>query len=338
MSKTSPLFTANELYTHICADCVNDLMFEMQTRYKDTKIALMIVCHYLDIYFSEELYESVKDNANFSFGNYTKLLNGTQYKAKNFTSSLMEILNKGLKGSQLIQEERELKWSATELQNKTDAINVIGYDPFEGYSEIDRKFLFNELIKYFDDDIADDTYKLSQVLQIVNNNNQIRQYDLIISSLNPLIESAKIKDLNGLKSNLVSSNDKIAKENEISVKNRSNKEVGKSTLGFLQKKLRTLNIKKAEADYYDQLRSEGTQWAIDMSHKSVLANALFDENDKQEIFTKQREKLIKIQQLLDDETEKSRQLQVELDIAKSLHTRAETPRALAVGVSVKGSD
>lgn len=318
MSKTSPLFTANELYTHICADCINDLMFEMQTRYKDTKIALMIICQYLDVYFSEELYESIKDNANFSFGNYTKLLNGTQYKAKNFTSSLMEILNKGLKGSQLIQEERELKWSATELQNKTDAINVIGYDPFEGYSEIDRKFLFNELIKYFDDDITDDNFKLSQIIQIVNNNNQIRQYDLIISSLNPLVESAKIKDLNGLKSNLVSSNDKIAKENEISVKNRSNKEVGKSTLGFLQKKLRTLNIKKAEADYYDQLRSEGTQWAIDMSHKSVLANALFDENDKQEIFTKQREKLIKIQQLLDDETEKSRQLQVELDIAKSL--------------------
>ena len=318
MSKTSPLFTANELYTHICADCINELMFEMQTRYKDTKIALMIMCQYLDIYFSEELYESTKGNANFSFGNYLKYVNLGQYKAKNFTSSLMEILNKGLKGSQLIQEERELKWSATELQNKTDAINVIGYDPFEGYSEIDRKFLFNELIKYFDDDITDDNFKLSQIIQIVNNNNQIRQYDLVISSLNPLVESAKIKDLNGLKSNLVSSNDKIAKENEISVKNRSNKEVGKSTLGFLQKKLRTLNIKKAEADYYDQLRSEGTQWAIDMSHKSVLANALFDENDKQEIFTKQREKLIKIQQLLDDETEKSRQLQVELDIAKSL--------------------
>lgn len=308
MSKTSPLFTANELYTHICADCINDLMFEMQTRYKDTKIALMIICQYLDVYFSEELYESVKDNANFSFGNYTKLLNGTQYKAKNFTSSLMEILNKGLKGSQVIQEERELKWSATELQNKTDAINVIGYDPFEGYSEIDRKFLFNELIKYFDDDITDDNFKLSQIIQIVNNNNQIRQYDLIISSLNPLVDSNNIKTLNGLKKDLVSSNDKIAKENEISVKNRSNKDIGKSTLTYKMKDLREKNIKDAEANYYDQLNSDGTLWGISMSMKAIKQNTFFDENDIGEIKDIRLELVVELQKKVDDLLEEKRLL------------------------------
>ena len=308
MSKTSPLFTANELYTHICADCINDLMFEMQTRYKDTKIALMIICQYLDVYFSEELYESVKDNANFSFGNYTKLLNGTQYKAKNFTSSLMEILNKGLKGSQVIQEERELKWSDTELQNKTDAINVIGYDPFEGYSEIDRKFLFNELIKYFDDDITDDNFKLSQIIQIVNNNNQIRQYDLIISSLNPLVDSNNIKTLNGLKKDLVSSNDKIAKENEISVKNRSNKDIGKSTLTYKMKDLREKNIKDAEANYYDQLNSDGTLWGISMSMKAIKQNTFFDENDIGEIKDIRLELVVELQKKVDDLLEEKRLL------------------------------
>lgn len=308
MSKTSPLFTANELYTHICADCINDLMFEMQTRYKDTKIALMIICQYLDVYFSEELYESVKDNANFSFGNYTKLLNGTQYKAKNFTSSLMEILNKGLKGSQLIQEERELKWSDIELQNKKDAIDVIGYDPFEGYSEIDRKFLFNELIKYFDDDITDDNFKLSQIIQIVNNNNQIRQYDLIISSLNPLVDSNNIKTLNGLKKDLVSSNDKIAKENEISVKNRSNKDIGKSTLTYKMKDLREKNIKDAEANYYDQLNSDGTLWGISMSMKAIKQNTFFDENDIGEIKDIRLELVVELQKKVDDLLEEKRLL------------------------------
>lgn len=312
MSKTSPLFTANELYTHICADCVNDLFFEMQTRYKDTKIALMIICCYLDVYFSEELYESIKDNANLSFGNYTKLLNGTQYKAKNFTTSLMELLRNGLKGSQAIQEERETKWSVSELQNKNDAVAVIGYDPFEGYSEIARKFLFNELVKYFDDDIADDTYKLSQVLQIVNNNNQIRQYDLVISSLDPLVDSSKIKDLNGLKKNLVDTNDKMAKENEISVKNRSNKEVGKSTLTFMMKDLREKGFTKAEANYYDQLKSEGSLWAENMSMKAIKQNGFFDENDTNEIKEINRIMVLDLQHQVDDLLEEKRLLLIKV--------------------------
>lgn len=179
MSKTSPLFTSNELYTHICADCVNDLMFEMQTRYKDTKIALMIVCHYLDIYFSEELYESIKDNANFSFGNYAKLLNGTQYKAKSFTTALMEIINNGLKGSQAIQEEKEIKWSAPDLKNKNYVLQSIGYDCFddESYSNANRKFLFNTLADYLTDDVLEDSHKLQCVIAMVKTTLQVENID-----------------------------------------------------------------------------------------------------------------------------------------------------------------
>ena len=86
MSKTSPLYTANELYTSICFDCANELFEENKYKYKDEKIALIIMCHYLDLFFSDELYEKTRDNANFSLGNYAKLLNGQQYKAKNFTT------------------------------------------------------------------------------------------------------------------------------------------------------------------------------------------------------------------------------------------------------------
>ena len=184
MSKTSPLFTSNELYTHVCCDCVNDLMFEMQTRYKDTKMALMIVCHYLDIYFSEELYESIKDNANFSFGNYTKLLNGTQYKAKNFTSALMEILNKGLKGSQAIKEEKETKWCSSDLKNKNYVLQTIGYDCFEdeSYNEGNRKFLFNTLADYLTDDVVEDPHKVVSVIQMVKITLQVDSIDKLINA------------------------------------------------------------------------------------------------------------------------------------------------------------
>ena len=320
MSKTSPLFVSNSLRSTVCCNCINELFEDAKNIYHDAKLALIIICHYLDVYFSEDLYESVKGNANFSVGNYLKLINGSQYKAKNFTTSLVYFIKEGLKSDSQLKQEKETKWTQDEISNKNIAINMIGYDPFEGYSETDRRFLFNELIKYFDENIEDDTWKLSQIIQIVNNNNQIRNYDLIITSMSSSSDSLKnadsIKTLQAIKKSLVDNNDKIAKENEISVKNRSNKEVGKSSLGKLQIKLRKLNFKDAEENYYKQLRSEGTQWAIDMSHKSIKENGMFDENDKQEIFIIQRERLISIQQKLDDEKENNRLLQAEIDSLK----------------------
>lgn len=320
MSKTSPLFVSNELYTSICSDCANELYENLKIKYKDEKMAMMIICHYLDVYFSEDLYEQIKDNANFSLGNYLKHQNLGQYKAKNFSTFFVEVINNGLKGAQAIQEEKETKWSKEEIQNRETCIETIGYDPFEGYSEANRRFLFNELIKYFDEDIEDDTYKLSQVIQIVNNNNQIRNYDLEIARLSAIsgsVRADEIEALTSLKRNLVMNNDKIAKENEISVKNRSNKDVGKSTLGKLQIKLRKMNFNNAEENYYSQLRSEGTKWAIDMSHKSIIENAMFDENDKQEIFNMTRERNLMLQNQLDDEKETNRLLQIELDSLKN---------------------
>ncbi len=90
-----------------------------------------------------------------------------------------------------------------------------------------------------------------------------------MSHLDPLKDADSIKTLSDIKNKLVQSNDKIAKENEISVKNRSNKEAGKSTLTKLMRDLREQDFDKAEADYYDQLRSAGTQWAADMSLKAI---------------------------------------------------------------------
>lgn len=288
---------------------------EYSRRYKSDKIALMICCHYLDIPFYNSLYDSiVKNNSNFSIGMYSRqILNNRQYQYKTFINTLID--GELSKTDLDVREEKETKWSKDEISNKSSCISVVGYDPFEEYDENVRRVLFNELIKYFenDDDIADDTYKISQVIQIVNNNNQIRNCDITISALNPVKDAGDIKTLNEIKSRLVASNDKIAKENEISVKNRSNKEVGKSTLGYLQRNLREMDIPNAEENYYDQLRSDGTLWAIDMSIKAIQGNALFDENDKQEIYETNLKLVNKLQADLDDITEKNRLMQVELD-------------------------
>ena len=215
------------------------------------------------------------------------------------------------------KSNNDVKWSEQDLQNKKYAIEVIGYDPFEDYPEESRKFLFNQLSPYLEDDNnVDDTYKLSQILQIIKNNNQIDICDKKMSILDPLKDADSVKVLNEIKNKLVQSNDKIAKENEISVKNRSNKDAGKSTLTYLMRDLRQKDFDKAEADYYDQLRSPGTRWAVDMSITSIKQNGMFDENDKKEVYEMQLDLIDNLNQQLDEAKEKIRLLTKENDRLK----------------------
>lgn len=214
--------------------------------------------------------------------------------------------------------EKQIIWSDQDKQNKQYAIEVVGYDPFEEYPEEGRKFLFNQLSPYLEDDSnADDAYKLSQILQIIKNNYQIDICDKKMSQLDPLKDAESIKTLSDIKNKLVQSNDKIAKENEISVKNRSNKDAGKSTLTYLMRDLREKDFGKAEADYYDQLRGVGSQWATDMSIKAIKENGIFDENDKKEIYEMQLDMIAALNKEVDELKEKIRILTLENDRLKA---------------------
>lgn len=283
MSKTSPLFTSNELYTHICADCVNDLMFEMQTRYKDTKIALMIVCHYLDIYFSENLYESIKDNANFSFGNYLKLMNGVQYKAKSFVTSLMEIITNGLRGSQEIQEERETKWKTSDLKNKTYVIQSVGYDCFEdeSYSDSNRKFLFNTLADYLTDDVLEDPHKLQCVIALVKTTLQVENIDKMINQelKRGIADYVLIDKLSGVKEKLSRNINNSANDNGISAKGSGKSNKGANALTNIMKEMAENNYEDIKVNITSVKLSEAYQ-EISKDNAKALFNELNYSSDE----------------------------------------------------------
>lgn len=311
-SPWSDTFLKNDKYTSLCIKCVREKFSEYEKKY-GTQTACMIMCYKLDIPYYFSLFDSIcKNNNTFSMGLYLRQINGRQYQYQDFSQSLLN--GECGKSESEHEKDKEIKWSKEDIANRDTCISIMGYDPFEDYQEEDRRFLFNHLIPYLEEDgISDDTYKLSQIVQIVNNNNQIRKCDKRISLLDAIKDSNDIKALNSIKKDLVFSNDKIAKENEISVKNRSNKEVGKSTLTCLQRELRKLNIPKAEENYYDQLRSKSTQWAANMSLKAIQENALFDEDEKQKIYDETLHTIAKVRLELDDEKEKNRLLQIEID-------------------------
>lgn len=306
----------NDRYATICIACVKEMFDTISRRYNSDRTACIMLCYMLDVPFYHSLFDSiVNNNSIFSIGLYMRQLNNRQYQFQNFSQT---ILQRELEKSEKdIRDEKESRWTPQEKRNAEEVIGALGYDPFDGYPAEDRRFLFSEFIKYLDEDTMEDPYKMSQIIQIVNNNNQIRQSDLRIAQLDPSKDASVIKDLNGIKGSLVTSNDKIAKENEISVKNRSNKDVGRSTLTYLMRDLREKDFAQAEANYYDQLRSEGTQWAADMSFKAIKANSFFDENDKEEIFQIQREAIQKLQRQVDDLMEEKRLLIIEMDAIRA---------------------
>lgn len=292
----------------ICRECLGSIWREMTDRWGE-KSALAIICHYMDLPYDVMAYMAViNKNSTFELGLYIRSLNGSQYKQSSFMNTIVNgELNKSVEAVQEVMEE---KWGREDQRNKNTVIEIIGYDPFEGYTGNARKFLFGEILKYFDDDISEDAYKLSVIIQIVINTYQINQCNLEIAKLNPIKHADDIKLLQTQKKALSDINMSLAKENEISVKNRSNKDVGKSTLTYLMRDLREKDFKQAEANYYDALRGPGSLWAIDMSNQAILQNTMFDENDKQEMFMEQRKLIQKLQAELDDTLEENRLLKI----------------------------
>lgn len=322
------LTEANNGYTNICKDCVKKYYEELKKSCSNERAAVAICCSKFNWYWSEKLYLEIKDDKldGFVLGDYLRKINIAPYKNLSFKDTMFEIIkdNKAVITTDETKQEIEEKvFTDDEYEARRTVIDIVGYDPFSEHSMIDRKYLFKELIKYFDDDIQDDAYKLSMIIQLVINNNQIRKIDNEIAVLSPLQNAEEIQKLNTIKKDLVFSNDKIAKENEISVKNRSDKQVGKNTLTFLMKKLRELDFEKAEADFYDQLKSPGTQWAADMSFKAISENAYFTENDWKDIGGYRRDLVEKLYKENDDLREEKRNLYVEIQNLKEQLKNAE---------------
>lgn len=313
----SSMFEANDGYAPLCQKCAQAKFEEFSNRF-DERTAMVILCHYLDVPFFYALYDSVRvNNDTFTVGTYLRQLNQKQYTRKSFVNTLLDKKELMVDAQKFEDIKENTRWKISEQRNKNNAIDIIGYDPFEGYSEDQRRFLFNNIINYLEEDgIEDDNFKMSQIIQLVNNNYQISQVDMAIARLDAITQITDIRILQAAKKSLVDANDKIAKENGISVRNRQNQRAGQGTLTGLMKYLRELDIEEAEANYYNQLKGPGSQWAANMSFKAIRENGFFDENDFKDIVEKQYLMIQDLQNKLDDIEEANRLLLIENDELK----------------------
>lgn len=311
----STVHNGNDNFSHICTDCLKEEVLRLQQRYGE-KYAAVTCCAMLNVPFYRVLFESIiKKKGYFDVGSYFRQLNTHQYQGDSFAITLdqneLEMTQRAAEREAI--EASEIGWTLEERRSKDEVIDIMGYDPFIDYNPDVRRTLFSELLGYLDDDeLLNDNYKLSQIIQIINNNQQINQYDIYISKLNPKTEIKKITEFNRFKRDLVASNDKIAKENGISVKGRGDQRAGKGTLTALMRDMRDKDIKNSEVNFYNQLQSPASRWAADISMKSMLENIQLDENDVNDIVETQRKMLTEIEDENDILKEEKRVLKEEI--------------------------
>lgn len=287
----------------ICKDCINQIYQNYFSISKNIQWSVYSTLRLLDIPYIKTIYDGAVTSEKIEvewtqvLGRYMrtynslKSQNGWDY---NFDNSEEVELTFNLEGEVKINNA-DIKWSNKDRVTKKDVIAMLGYDPFEGYNEVDQKFLYNDIINYLNEEILEDQYKVSAIIQIVDNNNQIRKYQYVknqySSEYNMILENTdKLQSLEKLIKTLVENNDKIAKENAISEKNKKTKSQNSATLTGKMKKLRAYNLDDLEVDFYDQKKAYGMKRAAEISNKAIASQIRFDDNDANEIITYQREK------------------------------------------------
>ena len=347
--KTDRFYMASEVslykgigYIPICKKCLFEMADDYYEKYKDMKLTIYYMCRKIDIAFNSNIFEGALDgaedreNAQKVFQSYIVQYNSLGRKNNihfPFDEGEHIEINHFKTSDDLDNNEKDIDDIVIDIKNpsdnikmtrqdmiiKKDIVEMLEFDPFEGYAEADQKFLYNDLYNYLgDEDVVEDQYLVSQIIQIVNNNNQIRKIDFLISKYTANMElliknDSKIKSLNSTKKDIAQITDKIAKENSISVKNRKGSNIKKSSLTVMMDYLKALGFEDAEIDYYDQKKAYGMQRAANISMKAMEEQIQFDENDINEIIIEQRKMIKEMENKILDLEEENRQLYVEVE-------------------------
>ena len=320
MSKYSELYDDNEKYVPICKDCLSKLFDKMSRRTGSDKMALLVCCHYLDVIYSEDLFDTVSSNQSFSLGAYLRLLNGSQYKNRNFASSL---LNGSLVKTQTpdqAREQREVRWSESDIRNRERIKKILKYDPFEEYAEADRKLMFNLCSDYLvDESTIEDPHKLQGVVEIVKTLQQINVIDSQINNetKNATVNEQRFRTLSTIKKDLLESINKFAKDNGISATLSAKGLKGSSSLAYHVKKLDEMDFTASEINLFDIATCESMSQFAEISNQAILKTIRLNSDELGDMLEEQTRSIMRLQADLASLKEENRKLKIQLKEASS---------------------
>lgn len=299
----------------VCKKCIEDLYNILVDEYDNCKIAMYRICQMLDIFFDGNLYDSAEKQATDSGTNICKIymqkINSLpQYRNKVFSHSARFEIDGGIS----VSLDSTKMFSDDDKKNMDDVLNMLGYDPFINENVDDKKFCYNTLNGYLDEETLQDGFKISSIIEIVKGFSQLESINKSIAELTSLDDSSnthtQLKTLIGIKGALSTQINNYARENGVSV-NKANKSKGANTLSGILKELRDKNIKESDINLFPIRTCEAFKQIADVSNRSILEQLQFDENDFSDIINQQREMIQSMQLSLDKIKEENRLLRME---------------------------
>lgn len=318
----------------VCKECAREIAFEFYTKDVNITHAIFCACRLLDIPFiictdrgTNVIQNSIDKFADYDktspvyiqkiMGEYIRLINSLkQYNGFSFKDGETSFPNENNDTKEVI-EENEVKTSKLDCQNEEDVIRLLHYDPFENENKQDRKFLFNKMVDFLNEEILEDPFKVNSVIEIVKMYNQIEYLNNAISTFTKdtglLVENTgAIRELVATKKNLNDTAMKLAEVNGISEKFNTKKSVGAGTLSGMMKKLNEIGLESAEVNLFDIRTSEGMQQVAEQNANAIMKRLMLDESDMADMLAESRRRLENLQNEKDEIEEELRLLKIKL--------------------------
>ena len=180
-------------------------------------------------------------------------------------------------------------------------------------AEVDKPLLYSQLIGYLDTsgDSNDDMMKVSSAISIVRGFLQIEKIDNMIADImkDPIKAANNVgtmKSLQEMKQKVNSTVTNLAAESCLSLKNNKNASKGEDSFTGRTKRLKDMNLREMENNAFDIGTADGMRQVADISNASILKQIHLDENDYTEMLGQQREMIVSLQRLADENAEKAR--------------------------------
>lgn len=314
MNKRSPLFETNEGYTTICKDCVNQIIADITAETRDRRYAFMVVCHWLDMFFDDTLYDGVND-ADGGFGVYLRSLNNQQYANKTFSDTISAWQEKHYETRATIDKVAET-WRAEERANMVFVVKSIGYDPFtdDNYTREDKRYAYNTLADYLTDDVLEDNHKVQSVISLVKTYVQLEKTNQMLNAelRKAYPDATNVKTINSIKKEMTAVINSIANENGLAAKTNGKNKTGGSSLTKIMREMDEIGYEENKSNVIKARLAESYKEIATDNIKAIMAELQLTSDEYADMLSQQTELVATLQEKVDKLTEEKRLMTIKL--------------------------
>lgn len=315
-----------------CKKCINEIFNDSLELFKNDKLSVVRICQILNIPFDERVFNSCKEledeetNKSLIDSYLQKLLiykdiynigdsyfDGDVFLVKDnlITVDEYEQYQKNIdKQEEYLQQIK--KTDETLKRNREDVIRIVGVDPFNNYPKEETAELYASLLDFLDEDIDPPRFLLNIYIEIVKNFyllDKINEEMLIQTSdsENLFANAKQIKTLNDTKRDIQNTINRIAADNQISLKTAQNKGDKTKKFTYIVRKLMEYeDLDDIKSNAFDIKTSKAMAEVEKQSFGNMISQLNIEENDYINVLANQRDRIAELENELLKVKEKNR--------------------------------